>query len=143
MAAGHDQDDGEEPRDRQRVPAEPGEARRPVIRPGRRRAVQVLGDAVGVDDGDQPVQQDAEVEDEDRIEDRRVDQEAEQRDPVDPQDHPRAEREDEDRPGREGQGAQRGTGVELTESGEDQGEEGGRERRPVTRSRALRFVHRG
>ena len=132
-------------------------ARRPAIdsglRPNRARparpspeaagGVEVLGDAVGVDDGDEPVDEDAEVDDEDRIEDGRVDQEAEQRDLVDAEDDPGRERERQDRAGGEGQRAHRRTGIELAESGEDQREESGRERRPRARSRALWFVHRG
>ena len=57
-----------------------------------------MGDPVGVDDRDQPVEQDAEVDDEDGVEDDRVDEEAEQRDAVDAQDRPGAECEQQDRP---------------------------------------------
>ena len=64
--------------------------------------------------------------------------EAEQGDLVHPQEHPRTEREGQDRRRREGEGAQRRAGVELAEAGKDQGEEGRRERGPRARSRALR-----
>ena len=50
---------------------------------------------------------------------------------------PATEREQQDRAGRERQRAHRRAGIELAESGEDQGEECRRERRPRARSRAL------
>ena len=105
--------------------------------------VEERGHPIGVDDRDQPVDEDREVDEEDRVEDRRVDQEPEQGDPVDAEDGPGRERQQEDRPSREGQRAERRAGVQLTETGEDEREESSRERRPRARSRALRFVHRG
>ena len=79
----------------------------PVARGG--GGVEVLGDPVGVDDRDEPVDQDDEVEHEDRHQDARVDEEPEQRDPVDAQDDPGAEREQQDRrrPRRPGRAAGR------------------------------------
>ena len=49
---------------------------------------------------------------------------------------PRARTQDRRRP-RKPARRDRGAGVELTEAGEEQGEEGGRERRPRARSRPL------
>ncbi len=141
MAAGHDQDDREQAGDRGEVA---GDARPPGLAgAGRGRVVEVLGDPVGIDDRDEPVDQDGEVDHEDGVEDARVDEEAEQRDAVDAQDRPGAECQEQDGTGREGQRAHRRSGIELAESGEDQGEECRSERRPRARSRALRFVHRG
>ena len=141
MAPGHDQDDREKTRDREGVATEPGTSGPTITRGGRR--VEVLRDAIGVDDGDEPVDEDAEVDDEDRIEDGRVDQETEQRDLVHADDGAGREGQRQDRPGGEGQRPHRRTGIQLAESGEDQREESGRKRGPRARSRALWFVHRG
>jgi hypothetical protein len=141
VAAGHHQHDRHEPRDRQRVAAEPSPAGSTVAR--RIRRVEELGHAVGVDDRHEPVDEDAEVDDEDRVEHGRVNEEAEQGDPVDADDGPGRERQGEDRPGREGQRAHGRASIQLTQAGEDQGEEGSRERRPRARSRPLWFLHRG
>ena len=69
--------------------------------------------------------------------------EPEQLDPVEPDRDPAAEGDEQDGCGGEGERARRRAGIQLAEPGEDQGEEGGREWRPRTRSRPLRFVHRG
>jgi len=97
------------------------------------RGIQVVGDAVGIDDGDEPVDQDGEIDDEDRVEDARVDEEPEQRDPVDADEHPDGEGESEDRPGREDQGPDRSAGIQLAQSGEEEREECCREGRPRAR----------
>ena len=68
---------------------------------------------------------------------------AEQVEPVHPQEDPGAQRDEQDRRRRERQGAHRRAGVELAETGEDQGEERRGERRPGARSRLLRCLHRG
>ena len=141
VAAGHDQDDRQETGEREGIASAAGPPGAAVTRG--RGGVQVVGDPVRVDDRDQAVEEDAEVDDEDGVEDGRVDEEAEEGDLVEPEDHPGAQREGQDRGGREGQGAQGRTGVELAESGKDQREEGRGEWRPRARSRALRFVHRG
>ena len=69
--------------------------------------------------------------------------EPDQLEPVQPQHDPGEQRDEQDRRGGEGEGAARRAGVEVAESGEEQGEEGRRERGPCARSRLLRVVHRG
>ena len=87
MAAGHDQDDRQEAGDRHDV----ARHARPAGLPGSGGGggVEVLGDPVGIDDRDEPVDQDDEVEHEDGIEDARIDEEPEQRDAFHAQDHAR------------------------------------------------------
>ena len=141
MAAHHHQQDGQQPGDRQVVA-------RAALAAGARddaggMGVHVLGDAVGVDDRDQPVQQDDDVEHEDRAQHERVEDEPEQLDPVEPDRDPAAEGDEQDGCGREGERPRRRAGIQLAKPGEDQREEGGGKRRPRTRSRPLRFVHRG
>ena len=141
MTAGHDEHDREETGDGERVLRDAGPAR-PAIG-GCEDSVEVLGDAVGIDDGDQAVDQDPEIDHEDGIEHGRIDEQPEQRDPVETQDRPGAQGKGEDGRGRECEGTHRRTGVQMPESREDQGEECRREGRPRAPSRALRFVHRG
>ena len=83
------------------------------------------------------------LSDEDRAQHERVEDQPEELDPVEPDRDPATEGDEQDGRGREGQRARRRAGIQLAEPGEDQREEGGREWRPRTRSRPLRFVHRG
>jgi hypothetical protein len=141
VAPGHHQHDRQQAGDRQRIVSDAGLAE--PSGPRRRLRVHVLGDAICVDDGHEPVAEDDEVEHEDRAQHERVEDQPEEFDAIQPQRHAGDERDEQDRHGGEREGARRRAGIQLTESGEDQGEEGRREWRPSARWRARRFVHRG
>ncbi len=140
VAAGHHQDHGQQTGHRDRVA---GHARRTeaTVAPTHSR-VQVLGDPVGVDDGDQAVDQGGDIDPEDGRQDERVDDQSHQFQPVHPQEHARPEGDQEDRRGRETEGPHRRAGVGVAETGEDQREERRHERRSGARSRLLRVLHR-
>ena len=63
--------------------------------------------------------------------------------PVEPEEDPGAERDEQDRGRREPERTHRGARVELAETGEEEGEERGGERRARSRRCLLRRLHRG
>ena len=142
MAAGHHEDDREQAGDRERVDARRG--RPEPAAAARVERVEVAGHPVGVDDRDDPVEQDEEVEDEDAGQDPRREDEAEQVVPVHPEGDARPAGRSR-RIGRRGEpeGALVGAGIGMSEPGKEQGEERGGERRRAARPRLLRVLHRG
>ena len=140
VGAGHHQEDRGEPGERQRAARQPDRAEPAVARGG--LGVHVLGDAIRVDDGDQAIDQDHDIDPEDAADERGVEGHLEQVQAVHPQEEPAAQGDQEDRRRREGERAQRRTGVELAEAGEDQGQECRREGGLRTRPSALRVLHR-
>ena len=110
---------------------------------GRTDRVHELGHPVGVDDRNQPIEQGDQVGEKDRAQEERVQGEADELDPVEPQHDPGQQRDDQDRGGREAERTARRTGVEVAESREEEGQKCRPKRRPCARSRVLRVVHRG
>ena len=106
-------------------------------------AVQVLGDPVRVDDRDESIEQRDDVEHEGRAQDERVEDQPDELDPIETQDDPGEQRNQQDRRRGKRKGTAGRARVQVAESGEEQGEERRRERRPAARSRVLRLVHRG
>ena len=140
MAAGHDQHDGEQAGDGQGVAREPRLAQPPAARHGMR--VEVLRDAIRIDDRDQAVEQRNEVEDEDRAQQERAEQQPDELQAVHPQHEAGEERDQQDWRGREPEGPRVGAQIEVPEAREEERKERRSERRPGARSRLLRFLHR-
>ena len=141
MAAGHDEDHREQPGHRQRVeddprPPEPSAA-------AQRDRVEEHRHPVGIDDRQQPVEERDEVQDEDAGQDPRREEEPEQLRIVGSQDDAGEQGEQQNRRGREAQGAVVGAGVGMAEPGKEEGEDSRDERRPRTLARLLRRLHRG
>ncbi len=105
--------------------------------------IEEFGDPIRVDDRDDPVDDDDQVHDEDRLEEEDVEDESDHRRAVHPQQQTGAEGDEQDRRRRERERPHGRAGIQLTQSREDQGEEGGPEWRAVPRSRLLRWLHRG
>ncbi len=124
-ATEHDQD-RQQAGDRQRAQrqlrlAEVAAARRVDL-------VEVAGDVPRVDGGDDAVDQDQDVDDEDAGEHLGLDDEAHEVQPVDPDEDPAGQGDQQERQRGEGQRPRVGARVGVAEPGEDQGEEGRRER---------------
>ena len=91
VAARHDQHDGEQAGDRQGIARQARLAQPPAAGHGVR--VEVLRDAIRIDDRDQAVEQRNEVEDEDRAQQERAEQQPDELEPVHPQHEAGEERE--------------------------------------------------
>ena len=136
VGAADDDQDGEEAGDRQRAQRE---LRAPE--PATARGVDLVQeprDVPRVDRRHDPVDQDQDVDDEDAGQHLRLDDEPEQVEPVDPQEDPAGERDQQQRQRGERQRARPGAGIGVTEPGEDQGQE----RRGERGSRARRVRSR-
>ncbi len=138
VGTGHDQEHRGETGDRQRVARQPGAPETAVA--GRRVRIEVLGDPVGVDDRDDPVDERDQVEDEDRADE--LDEGAQQLEAIHPDHEAGDEREHEERGRREQQRARRDACIQVPESREEEGQERRCEGRPGARSRLLRALHR-
>ena len=105
--------------------------------------IEELRHAVGIDDGHDAVREQEQVDDEHRLEEEGVQDEADEIGAIHAQPEPGDERDEQDRHAREPESPRVGTGIGMTEAREDQGEEGRREWRTVARWRLLRSLHRG
>ena len=130
------------PGDRQRVARQPGLAQPAVA--GHRVGVEELRDAIGIDDRDEPIEQRDEVEDEDRAQQERAEQQPDELDPVHAQ-HEAGDQGDAAGSARRANPRARigRARVEVAEAREEERQERRSERRPGARSRFLRFLHRG
>ena len=140
VAAGHDQHDRRQAREGDGIARQPGSAQSSVAR--HRVGVEEFRDAVRIDDRDEAVEQRHEVEDEDRRQQERAEQQRDDLDPIHPQQEAGDQRDEEHRRRGEAQGSRRGARVQMTESRKQEGEERRSEGRPGARSRLLRFLHR-
>jgi hypothetical protein len=105
MAAGHDQEHGQQAGNGQRVPWDPGRSQ-PAITRGT-EGVQVLGDPKGINRRDESIHEGDEIEDEDGAQQQGVEDQSDELDPVQPQHDPCEERDQQDRRRGKGEGATR------------------------------------
>lgn len=140
MAAGHDEDDGEQAGQGEDVRPDPGPAQ-PAPTAFLER-VEVEADPVRVDGGRDPVGEEADVEEQDEGEDPGLEDEPEE---LEAQAQCQAGEEREGQQGQRGEpdGPLPGARVRVAEPGEEEREERGGERRAAPRSRTLRSMHRG